>query len=89
VGVLIRSLTVPKPGTYRLACRYLDGNPEPEIVLAVGPNFVWEFFGIAARTVVTAAAGLAVLFGSGLLAAVVVVVVAVKRRRPKEGAASA
>jgi hypothetical protein len=82
VGVLIRSLTVPKPGTYRLACRYLDGNPEPEIILAVGPNFVWEFFGIAARTLGTAAAGLAVLFGSGLLAAVVVVVVAVKRRRP-------
>jgi membrane associated rhomboid family serine protease len=48
-------------------------------VLAVGPNFVWEFFGIAARTVVAAAAGLAGLCGSGALAAVVVVVVAVKR----------
>ena len=89
VGVLIRSLTVPKPGTYRLACRYLGCNPEPEIVLAVGQNFVWEFFGIAARTLGTAAAGLAMLFGSGLLAAVVVVVVAVKRRRPREDAASA
>jgi hypothetical protein len=82
VGVLIRSLTIPKPGSYNLACRYLDGHSEPEIVLAVGPNFVWEFLGIAARTLFTAAAGLAVLFGSGMLAAVVVIVVAVRRRRP-------
>ena len=89
VGVLLRSLTIPKAGTYRLACRYLDGNPEPQIVLAVGPNFVWEFLGIAARTLGTAAAGLAVLFGSGILAALVVIVVAVKRRRPREDAASA
>jgi hypothetical protein len=89
VGVLIRSLTIPKPGTYNLACQYLDGNSEPEIVLAVGPNFVWEFFGIAARTVVTAVAGLAVLLGSGILAAVVVIVVAVKRRRPRRDVVSA
>jgi hypothetical protein len=89
VGVLIRSLTIPKPGTYNLACQYLDGNSEPEIMLAVGPNFVWEFFGIAARTVVTAVAGLAVLLGSGILAAVVVIVVAVKRRRPRRDVVSA
>lgn len=89
VGVLIRSLTVPRPGFYNLACQYLDGHSKPQIVLAVGPNLVWEFFGIAARTLGTAAAGLAVLFGSGLLAAVVVIVVAVRRHRPARDAVSA
>jgi hypothetical protein len=79
VGVLIRSITINEPGTYTFSCRYADGRSQPEVVLAVGPNFVWEFFGIAARTVVAAAAGLAGLCGSGALAAVVVVVVAVKR----------
>jgi hypothetical protein len=89
VGVLIRSLTIPKPGVYNLACRYLDGHAEPEIVLAVGPNFVWEFFGIAVRTLFTAAVGLAVMFGSGLLALVVVIVVAVRRRQSSPDVLSA
>ena len=86
VGVLIRSITIDEPGTYTFSCRYADSMSQPEIVLAVGPNFVWEFFGIAARTVITVAAGLAVLFSSGLVAAVVVIVIAVKRRQSKRAA---
>jgi len=81
VGVLIRSITIDEPGAYTFSCQYADGRWQPEIVLAIGPNFVWEFFGIAARTVVTVAAGLAVLFGSGAVAAVVVIVIAAKRRQ--------
>ena len=86
VGVLIRSITIDEPGTYTFSCRYTDGRSQPQVVLAVGPNFVWEFFGIAARTVVTAAAGLAVLFGSGVVAAVVVIVIAIKRRQSQQAA---
>jgi hypothetical protein len=52
--------------------------------MAVGPNFVWEFFGIAARTVVAAAAGLAGLCGSGALMAGVMIAVAVRRRQSKQ-----
>jgi hypothetical protein len=81
VGVLIRSITIDEPGTYAFSCRYTDGRSEPEVVLAVGPNFVWEFFGIAARTVVAAVAGLAVLLGSGAVAVVVIIIIAVKWRR--------
>jgi hypothetical protein len=86
VGVLIRSMTIDEPGTYTFSCRYPAGRSQPEIVLAVGPNFVWEFLGIAARTVVTAVAGLVVLLGSGAVAAVVVIVIAVKRRRSQKAA---
>ena len=84
VGVLIRSITINEPGTYTFSCRHEDGRSQPEVVLAVGPNFVWEFFGIAARTVVAAAAGLAGLCGSGALAAVVVIVVVVRRGQSKQ-----
>jgi hypothetical protein len=80
-GVLIHSIVIDEPGTYAFSCRYEDGRSEPEIVLAVGPNFVWEFFGIATRTVVVAAAGLAVLLGSGAVAVVVMIIIAVKRRQ--------
>jgi hypothetical protein len=81
VGVLIRSITLEEPGTYTFSCRYSDGRSEPEVVVAVGPNFVWEFFGIAARTIVTAAAGLVILLILGTVAVVVIIIIAVKRRR--------
>jgi hypothetical protein len=83
VGVLIQSITMSEPGTYTFSCRYADGRSQPEVVLAVGPNFVWEFFGIAARTVVAVGAGLASLCGSGALMVGVLIVVAVGRRQSK------
>jgi hypothetical protein len=84
VGVLLRSITIDEPGTYTFSCHYADGSSQPEIVLAVGPNFMWEFFGIAARTVLTAVAGAAVLLGSGAVAAVVGLAIAVKRHQSKQ-----
>jgi hypothetical protein len=86
VGVLIRSITIDEPGTYTFSCRHVDGASQPEMVLAVGPNFVWEFFGIAARIVLTAAAGLAVLVGSGAVAAFLALAIAVKRRQSHQAA---
>jgi hypothetical protein len=84
VGVLIRSITIDKPGTYTFACDYATGHSQPEIVLAVGPDYVWQFFGIAARTLGSAFTGLAVLFLSGLIAALVVILVARQRRRAQQ-----
>jgi hypothetical protein len=84
VGVLIRSITMDEPGTYAFSCRYADGRPEPEVVLAVGPNFVWEFFGIAARSGVALVAGLVALLSSGLVSMAIAIVIAVKRHRSKQ-----
>ena len=81
VGVLIRSITIDEPGIYTFSCRYTDGRAQPQIVLAVGPNFVWEFFGIAARAGAALAAGPVVLLGSGLVALVIATAIAVKRHR--------
>jgi hypothetical protein len=81
VGRLIRSIAIEEPGRYLFSCGYLDGSPLPKVVLAVGPNLAWEFLGIAARTVVAAAAGLAVLIGTGAVAAVVTLTIALKRRQ--------
>ena len=46
VGVLIMSITIDDPGIYTFACQYRDGRTQPEIVVSVGPNFMWEFFNI-------------------------------------------
>jgi hypothetical protein len=83
-GVLIRSITIDEPGTYAFSCRYADGRSEPEVVLAVGPNFMWEFFGIAARSGVALVAGLVALLSSGFVAIVIAIVIAVKRHRSKQ-----
>ena len=57
MGVLVGSITLDEPGAYTYHCGYAGRTSGPEVVLAVGPSFVWEFFGIAARGLVAAAAG--------------------------------
>lgn len=79
VGVLIQSLTVNEPGTYAFSCRYADGRTDPQVVLAVGPNFAWEFMGIAARVVATILAGLISLVGTGAAVVVILIGVAILR----------
>ena len=81
VGVLIGSITMKRPGTYSFACRYAHGGSGPEVVVAVGPNLVWELFGVAVRILVAAAAGIAGLIGSGALAAVILIVAFARRCR--------
>jgi hypothetical protein len=85
VGVLIRSVTIDRPGTYTFSCRYVDGSG-PQVVLAVGPNLVWQFFGIAARTIGSAGCGLAVLLASGSVASLVALAIARQRRRSRQAA---
>ena len=80
-GVLIMSITVDEPDSYTFACHHQDGSREPEIVVALGPNYFWEFLRIAGRTVVSTVAGLGVLLGSGAVAVIIVIVLALKRRQ--------
>lgn len=44
IGVLVMSITVDEPGAYTFECGYNNGETEPEITIALGPNYVWEFF---------------------------------------------
>ena len=85
-GVLIMSTTVDEPGDYTFSCRYPDGREQPEIVLAVGQNILWEDIGILTRTAGSVLGGLAVLGGSGVVAIVIAIVIAVKRRQSKRAA---
>jgi hypothetical protein len=80
-GVLIMSITVDKPDTFRFACQYQDGSTEPEIVVALGPNYIWEFLRVAWEIGLPMLGGISILCGSLLLALITVVVVAIIRRR--------
>jgi hypothetical protein len=88
VGVLLHSISVDEPGAYTLTCHYVDGRSEPEVVVAVGPNYVWEFFGLVARLGLPVLAGLLVLLGSVLVAALLAAATAFRRNRSAPAAAS-
>jgi hypothetical protein len=80
-GVLIMSTTVDRPGDYTFSCRYPDGREQPQIVLAVGQNIVWEEMRILARAAVPVLSSLALVGASGAVAAGVAIIIAVKRHR--------
>jgi hypothetical protein len=80
VGVLIQSITIKEPGIYTFSCSYANNNSRPEIVLAVGPNHVWEFFRILAKCGIPVFVGLILVLGSVVVAIATAIVVAVKHR---------
>lgn len=74
VGVLIYSTTVENPGLHRLSCGYPDGRVSPNLVLAIGPNYIFEFLRVAWNLGVSVLGGLGVLCASTTLAVVIAIV---------------
>jgi hypothetical protein len=79
VGVLIMSITIDDPGIYTFACQYRDGRTQPEIVVSVGPNFMWEFFKIFAKVGGSILSGMAIFFLAVLVSIIIVLIAVVKR----------
>jgi len=67
VGVLIYSTTVDDPGLYRLSCEYPDGRARSKLMLAIGPNYFFEFLRVAWKLGGSILGGAAVLIGSVVL----------------------
>jgi len=81
VGVHILSISMTEPGTYTFSCHYPAKGTAPKVVLAIGPNIVWELFNIVARPIAAILGGLVVLLGSGLIGLLFFIVVAFYRSR--------
>ncbi len=81
VGVLIKSMSIEKPGVYVFACQYSNDRTSPEIVLAVGPNIIWEFFNLAAKPLAAIACGALVFMVALGTSTLIVGLVALKRHR--------
>jgi len=79
VGVLFKSISINQPGVHIFSCQYTDGRTHPQIVLAVGPNIIWEFFNVAAKPVAAIVCG-GLVFTVGLVIAMLIAgLVAFKR----------
>jgi len=79
IGMLIRSITIDDPGSYSFVCQYRDGNTQPEIVVSVGPNFIWESFYIFAKAGGSILSGMAIFFLAVLVSLTIVLIVVIKR----------
>jgi hypothetical protein len=82
-GVLIKSITIHDPGVYNFSCQYPNGRTSPQIVLAVGPNMIYEFFNLAVKWLAALVSGALVFVAAGVLSILIVVFVAYKRRQSK------
>ncbi|MFN2215261.1 MAG: hypothetical protein ACK2UE_19490 [Anaerolineales bacterium] len=87
-GVLMNNISINQPGVHEFSCRYQDGRSNPQIVLAIGPNMIWEFFNLAVKPVAAIAAGLIVFFFMSVISLCIVIFVAIKRNQSKNRLAS-
>lgn len=83
-GVLIYSTTVNDPGLHTLSCNYPVGRVGPRLVLAVGPNYVWEFLRVAWDLGGPVLGGVGVFCGSLLLSIGIALVALVRGSKLKE-----
>jgi hypothetical protein len=67
VGVLIYSTTINEPSLHTLSCDYPDGRVGPKLVLAIGPNYVFEFLRVAWNMSGPLLGGVGILCGSLVL----------------------
>jgi len=80
-GVHIMSITIDKPGVYNFSCQLPKDRISPEIVLAVGPNMIWEFFNIAAKPISAVFSGGLMFFCVSGISVLLAGIVAFKRRQ--------
>ncbi len=83
VGVLINSITIDQPGIYKFSCQYPDGRTDPEIVLAVGPNMIYEFFNIAVKPIAVMILGVPIFVCTSTISILIIGFVAYKHNRSK------
>lgn len=83
-GVMYKMISIDQPGTYTFSCHYPDGSAIPRSVMALGPNFVWEFFNIAIKPIAAIFAGTLVFIFALGISILIIVFVAFKRRQSKD-----
>jgi hypothetical protein len=82
-GVMYKMISIDQPGTYTFSCQYPDGRAVPRSIMAVGPNFVWEFFNLAAKPLAAFLCGAYVFLAASSVSILIIGIVAYKRYRAK------
>jgi len=80
-GVLIKSIDINTPGVYVFSCQYSDGRTFPKIILAVGPNIIWELFNIKVKPLAAIICGVLVFIIACGISVLMIGLVAFKRNQ--------
>lgn len=82
-GVLIYSTTIKEPSLHTLSCDYPDGRVRPRLVLAIGPNYFFEFLRVAWNLGGQVLGGVGIICGSVILSIGIAVVPLLRRNKSK------
>ena len=80
-GVLFKRISIDRPGVYNFSCQYLDGSTNPKVVMAVGPNLIWEFFNVALNPIASVLCGSLAFMAACGISVLIIAIVAIKRNR--------
>ncbi len=80
-GVHIMSITIDKPGVHLFSCQFPKDSTSPKLVLAVGPNIIWEFFNLALKPISAVFFGGLMFFCVSGISVLLAGIVAFKRRQ--------
>jgi hypothetical protein len=83
-GQSVMQFDIAEPGAYTFSCRYTSGAAEPQIVLAIGHNFMGDIFGTVFGAIGSVFGAIAVAFGAITVALIIVIVITVRRHRSKQ-----
>ena len=83
VGVLIYSTTIENPGLHTFSCNYPDGRVSPKLLLAIGPNYFFEFFRVVWNMGALILGGAGVLCGSVLFSIGIATVALIRSRKKR------
>ena len=86
-GVMFKRISIDEPGLYNFTCQYPDGSTYPKIVMAVGPNLIWEFFNVALKPIASVLFGALAFVCACGISVLMIAFVAIKRHRSKERSA--
>ena len=83
-GVIFRLVSIDQPGVYDFSCQYQNGRSSPKVVMAVGPNFIIEFFNAVGKPIGTILISAFVFIWACAISLLIIIVVALKRQQSKQ-----
>jgi hypothetical protein len=88
-GVLVFSTTIEEPGSYSLACDFIDGPVGAKALVSIGPNYFFEFLRTSWNLVKVLLKPVGILCGSavvflGVAIAIIVRELVLNRSRPED-----
>ena len=87
-GVLFKRFSIDQPGNYDFSCQYPSGTSTPKVVMAVGPNFILEFFNAVGKPIAAILIGAFVFVCACAISLLIIGIVALKRQHSKKTLAS-